>query len=474
MKKKRLENTDLKKCSKGIQTAVIIIEQNLANKKTEIIKEVRELQQKLKNRKKNTSKKHSYEFRLRSLNEDFSKPDFIDSDAEAVLVLSQFNPEYKEKFLKCSQENGFKYFSGSTEDPEIYRHLHELGVDISSDLKDIEQNVLGDGRITFNEDENVGLLNLYSFLQPRSKITKNAVQYYLKNYKEIIHDKYIDLSIVSHGLEVLLNLDPKKYTKEIEYHKNYLIQHQNSNGSINKRNFPDIETSHSLLVLSRILDSNNPVLIQGKNYLENLLTKKQTYKQLSTHRLALIVRALIALGYGPVNPAHQLAVQLYDIKSQLLYSKPFFIETSPDKNIQTLRDKIIEMIEGAQKEILISSPYVDMYSELSGKARKNSKLKVLILTRQLDEFKGERKRFAKTAFDILKKLPNTSIRVLDIIHARMIIVDGSKILISSADLTREQLLEEFNSGIYTEDPQATSDSRAFFMGAFNIAKKIQK
>lgn len=51
----------------------------------------------------------------------------------------------------------------------------------------------------------------------------------------------------------------------------------------------------------------------------------------------------------------------------------------------------------------------------------------------------------------LVKRTDGNVREDRVVHSRMVISDTEDLLVSSADLTREQLVEEFNAGIYTRD-----------------------
>ena len=53
----------------------------------------------------------------------------------------------------------------------------------------------------------------------------------------------------------------------------------------------------------------------------------------------------------------------------------------------------------------------------------------------------------------------------------MIIVDGKEALISSADLTRDQLIDEFNAGIWVRDIETIKRATDFFD---NIWKQSEK
>ena len=54
----------------------------------------------------------------------------------------------------------------------------------------------------------------------------------------------------------------------------------------------------------------------------------------------------------------------------------------------------------------------------------------------------------------------------ELIHSRMVIIDEEELLVSSADLTRDQLYDEFNAGIWTSDKETVKKAIEFFDNVF--------
>ncbi len=64
--------------------------------------------------------------------------------------------------------------------------------------------------------------------------------------------------------------------------------------------------------------------------------------------------------------------------------------------------------------------------------------------------------------DLLKIATRGNLKTNEILHARMVIVDDKEALISSADLTRDQLIDEFNAGIWVRDKETVERATDFF------------
>jgi len=92
------------------------------------------------------------------------------------------------------------------------------------------------------------------------------------------------------------------------------------------------------------------------------------------------------------------------------------------------------------------------------------------------EIEGERKRIAKSAINKFYDALKERIVHSQLIHSRMLIVDDKQLLVSSADLTTDQLYDEFNAGIWTSDKEAVEKATAFFENIFQLeqSRKAEK
>ena len=123
------------------------------------------------------------------------------------------------------------------------------------------------------------------------------------------------------------------------------------------------------------------------------------------------------------------------------------------------------MLNSAETEIKILSPFIDvMYEDIIDLAENNPNLSIKLITRppKHTEGTGIRERIARTALKLLEIATEGKLRTNKILHARMIIVDDKEALISSADLTRDQLIDEFNAGVWVRDKETVKRATEFF------------
>jgi len=87
---------------------------------------------------------------------------------------------------------------------------------------------------------------------------------------------------------------------------------------------------------------------------------------------------------------------------------------------------------------------------------------VQVLTRPKADVRGVRSRIIKNVIDLIKVATKGNIRENPTVHARVVIIDDTEALISSADFTRTQLYDEYNAGIWTRSPEVVKQAIAFF------------
>jgi hypothetical protein len=72
--------------------------------------------------------------------------------------------------------------------------------------------------------------------------------------------------------------------------------------------------------------------------------------------------------------------------------------------------------------------------------------------------------------DELAKRTGTGVRQNELLHARMVVSDEQRLLVSNADLTRDQLHDSFNAGIYTEHPKTVNSATEMFTSMWESSK----
>lgn len=124
------------------------------------------------------------------------------------------------------------------------------------------------------------------------------------------------------------------------------------------------------------------------------------------------------------------------------------VTTIPPRDKSLMTD-VVRMIENSKKNLKIITPYIDMslIAEILSKIEQNVEIKVV--TRTKSEFAGRDK---KATFDHLKEKLNKNHKTNDYVHSRLLISDDLEALVSSADLTQDSLIGQFNAGIVVSDP----------------------
>lgn len=123
------------------------------------------------------------------------------------------------------------------------------------------------------------------------------------------------------------------------------------------------------------------------------------------------------------------------------------VTTVPPQD-RSLNAEVKRIIEDSKTNLKIISPYIDMLllDELLNKHQQG--INIQIITREKDGFAGKDK---KDTFEHLKNNLKTNHKTNKSIHSRIIIKDEQEALVSSADLTYDSMIAQFNVGIMTSD-----------------------
>jgi phosphatidylserine/phosphatidylglycerophosphate/cardiolipin synthase-like enzyme len=84
--------------------------------------------------------------------------------------------------------------------------------------------------------------------------------------------------------------------------------------------------------------------------------------------------------------------------------------------------------------------------------------------------KEEQARHNQKVIDQLNKYTGGNCKSNWKIHSRMVIVDKHEVLISSSDLDRNGLIDQYNAGIYTSDKETVEAAIKFFENIWNESK----
>lgn len=400
---------------------------------------------------------------------------------------SLIEPEFAEVFKQASKSD--KFWEDSF--PDSYDSADQIYYLIKIDLLDkekIDQIISycildAQNRHGYILNEHAKALRVLVCYNKFSTHTASALKYFGDLIQDLSNLNPISLDEIPAGMLALMELDFEKYKGIVSELANFLISKQLDNGSFAIFDSSDTNTFRSsdihlfevvpvtcaaIIALSRFLGPNHPTVISAVNYI-------QANRPSDGWHFALAPDICIALVEAGLGPKISKAISNWNIElrhQQYLKGLPIFIHTSPlfggKIHIKQIHDKIIEMLQRAKKEVLISSLYVDMmYEELINMASRG--LSIRIIMRPGRDAKGLRERINKNVVELLKIATNGNTRINTICHTRMMIIDSKEILISTADLTRDQLYDEFNAGIWTEHPLAVNAAIEFFENIWGLS-----
>jgi hypothetical protein len=401
-------------------------------------------------------------------------------------VLNKVNSQKLSEFIIASEKEGFwkDYIDWLSEQPNEAWFLIKLGIKDNEYIKELYEHLKQfqtvEGR--FPTTEHSDTLRVLSLIEPEADATKNAANYLINNW-ESFEDARYDVSTLSFGILALSELNFYEYEDIIKKLSDKLKSIQSKEGFFGKSThnesslyFIDV-TSTSIIALSRVFGANDESVTKAVEWLKKIQSENGSWGKNDLDKTAYALLALFSVGEGPKQSLDILewdeTLQLQRIK----YMKPYFLQTSPiyesKPHIRDIHDKIKAMIHSAKKEIRISSLYIDaLYEELIEFCRNNPNVQVNIICRPAKDIKGLRERIAKNVIDLLNIATKGNIRRNELLHARLIIIDDNQMLVSSVDLTRDQLFDEFNAGIYTRDKDSIKEAISFFENTWLNSEEI--
>jgi len=151
-----------------------------------------------------------------------------------------------------------------------------------------------------------------------------------------------------------------------------------------------------------------------------------------------------------------------------------FIVTSAKETSETVYGEISRELSKAQQEVLICSPWITyIVEELSNFKKKENgkKINLKIITRLMKE-DIEKGVTDLDKFRVLKDTFGAEIRYNNDLHAKMVIVDDSVAIISSANLTKKGLSINYEAGICLKDKNMVDKVVQFFNDLWKESKPL--
>ena len=147
-----------------------------------------------------------------------------------------------------------------------------------------------------------------------------------------------------------------------------------------------------------------------------------------------------------------------------------FVITTPNKFSQSVKAVIRSIVARAKSEILFCSPWIT-YALNEFEEIKSKNIKVKILTR----FDESDVKSGSTDIDRLRQFiesANTEVKFNNRLHAKMVIVDKSIAVISSANLTRSGLSVNYEAGVVLRDESLVEKAIIFFDEVWEEGEKL--
>jgi len=149
---------------------------------------------------------------------------------------------------------------------------------------------------------------------------------------------------------------------------------------------------------------------------------------------------------------------------------PLDVVTTTPPQDTSIEETTKEMILSAKKSLKILSPYFDMYLVKQLLEKKEQGIEIFIVTRDIKEVKNQKANVQ--ALKYIQKELGENHKANAYIHSRMIIRDDIDALVSSADLTRDSLLSQYNVGLILSEPALLQKLINYFNQIFRDSEKL--
>lgn len=218
--------------------------------------------------------------------------------------------------------------------------------------------------------------------------------------------------------------------------------------------------------LKRYREKSN--LVKTLKAQNNALTEKNINLKEANEKLSLKAVDKIKL----LEHIGKLEEEKRKLKLELENSKNEFEFLVTTPNHATVYAEIKNLLKSAKKEILICSPWITyLAEEFSGLSKRNAKVKVISRLTKEDVKKGITDL---DKFRVLKE-KGAEIRYNNNLHAKLVIVDSSTAIISSANLTKRGLRGldvNYEAGILLKNSMDVKKTKEFFEEIWNKSKNL--
>jgi hypothetical protein len=393
--------------------------------------------------------------------------------AEMFYMLMKVDSPLLKDFLSAAENDTFWDDDCLFDEPYFLWYLAKIGLSSNKYFVESLDYYIKDkqtmkGFIQSNSYNHVGSLRVLIFLEPTSERSRMAIKYFLENlqdYTDIDYSfQYKNLAV---GILAISDLDFYKYKNLLEDLCTDLIKLQNEDGSFgdldDSTNILKIITTSSILpAISKVLGKNDSSVKKCVDWLKKIQEANGSWE----NRVDVTARAistLICAGEGPKISLEEYENEIMLNKQIAHRAQSHFISTLPPET--QIKDKIKEMLNKASSRVLICSRFItEFWADIIKLKNEKPAIDVRILTIPKSEgkqYKGDGKKFIEPAFDGLQRTLEGNFRTNALLHSRLYIIDD-EVLVSSADITPEQLEKEYNAGVWTKDENTLKMATEFF------------
>lgn len=394
------------------------------------------------------------------------------SDAALYYLLSLFDNRLGKEFAETWIQGPEHYHTLALEHCDDLYYLtkiydtYDLDPKFDEEIEKVRESILMEqktnGRIL--NEHGYALLVLLQTTSPEksSDNTQKAIEYLINERPAFPHS-------YAPGLIALLEHDYMEYKKEILEMggelNDMVLEYYDSDMEMHKFSHIDFVARALKMIPDQEYEATEFISKEVKNLLRTAIDDEDEFKDKSFAYTQPIL-ALISLGYGPKVSEINMSWEIERRKQESDRSKPIFTSTKPATRMERRKtgiyDRAKELIDNSTECLRISTLRMDMlHDNIIDKIEDNPEIDIKILTNS-GSASGPRSKMKKAVMNEMVKRTDGNVREDELVHSRMLISDNSEVLISSADITRDQLYDEFNAGIYTKDPHVVQESIEFF------------
>ena len=394
------------------------------------------------------------------------------SDAKTFYALMKVDSPLLKDFIAAAENDTFWDPNWFFDDPHILWYLAKIGLNsnkhFNDALDDIKDGQTVKGCFHSNNHNRVRPLRALILLEPNSECTRLATKYFLEDLQE---QDYKDCNYISNGdialaILILSELDFYKHKNLIEDFGAHLKKLQSEDGSWGYANDSTIckiaRTSSILPAISKVFGKNDSSVKKCVDWLKKVQETDRSWD----HDLYITARAILTLIYAGEGP--KISLEEYEneimLNQQIAHrAQSHFVSTIPPET--QIKDKLKDMLNNASSRVLICSRFItEFWADIVKLKNDKPTVDIRILTVPKGDgkqYRGDGKKFIGPAFDGLQRTLEGNFRTNTLLHSRLYIIDD-EVLVSSADITPEQLEKEYNAGVWTKDENIVKEAIEFF------------